>query len=52
MMKTTKSRATLRTYEQPSLRFFHVGVHTPVCQSIGATTEDYVEDDVFGGGNN
>lgn len=52
MMKTNKSNEGLRFYAQPSLRFFNIGIHVPVCTSVGATTEDYIEDDVFGDGNN
>lgn len=51
MKKNNQTGNALRTYVQPSLRFFHVGIHIPVCVSTGATTEDYVEDDVFGGNN-
>ena len=52
MKKSTVTPEMLRSYVQPSLRFFHIGIHTPVCTSVGATTEDYIEDDVFGDGNN
>ena len=51
MMKTNNSNEGLRVYTQPSLRFFNVGIPAPVCTSVGATTEDYIEDDVFGGDN-
>ena len=52
MIKTNKSNEGLRVYAQPALRFFNVGMPAPVCTSVGATTEDYIEDDVFGDGNN
>ncbi|MBR6001789.1 MAG: hypothetical protein IK045_02885 [Bacteroidales bacterium] len=51
MKKSVNSSETLRTYTQPSLRFLNVGIPAPVCTSVGATTEDYIEDDVFGGDN-
>ena len=52
MMKTNNLNEGLRSYAQPSLRYFNIGLGKPVCLSGGATTEDYTEDDVFGGGNN
>ena len=52
MKKSINSGESLRIYTQPSLRFFNIGIHVPVCASVGATTEDYIEDDVFGDGNN
>ena len=52
MKKSKESTEVLRAYAQPSIRFFHIGISVPVCVSVGATTEDYVEDDVFSDGNN
>lgn len=51
MKQTNQTGNELRAYVQPSLRFFHIGINAPVCLSGGATTEDYTEDDVFGGDN-
>ena len=53
MNKTIKSGEGLRDYTQPSLRSFNIGIHIPVCATgVGASTEDYGEDDIFANGNN
>lgn len=50
MIINNQTGDALRPYVQPSIEVLDIEIDIPLCMSGGATTEDYVVDDVFGEG--